>query len=327
MLTNLWSDLNGIIIVDKHPGCTSRQCVDMVMRIFNVPKAGHAGTLDPFASGVLPVCLNRATKIVEYIRSGSKKYRAHLRLGLVTDTQDIDGDIIREVRGSAPVDIEQLSDILQSFVGKTKQITPAFSARKSNGVRLYQLARNNLPIPRIEKTIQIHQITLHEYCHPDVVFDVSCSEGTYIRMLGSDIGDRLGMGGTLVELRRLEVGNITEDQSVTLEKLARESELGVAGQYIMPMEKALSGVPAAVIRSESTAKFYHGQQMVESDFSVLPVGFEHHLHFCVFSESGRFLGIGEKGISDAFGKTTLKTARLIDISNTGRSNTLPDAHL
>ena len=165
--------MNGILNIYKPPGITSRKCVNKIQEITGIRQAGHAGTLDPFAEGVLPICLGRGTKIVDYIRQGIKSYRATLRLDITTDTQDITGEVLREFE--PPVKLPSFSEVqsvLEGFIGTQEQLTPRYSARKVKGVRMYTLARRNEPIPERYRTICIHRLVLESYSYPELVFSI-----------------------------------------------------------------------------------------------------------------------------------------------------------
>ncbi len=210
--------MNGILVLDKPVGLTSQAAVNAVNRILKVKRAGHTGTLDPFATGVLPICVNNATKIIPFMDSGVKKYEALLRLGVKTDTLDLTGSVLEE-REVGFVDKNLLIAVFSKYKGKISQIPPMYSALKKDGVRLYEYARKGIEIERPARTVTIHKIELMDISPPFVRIMVECSRGTYIRVLASDIADDLGFGGHLAELRRIESDGFKIDDAVTIEDL------------------------------------------------------------------------------------------------------------
>lgn len=214
--------MNGAIVVDKPKGLTSQKVVNEVKKILKVKKAGHTGTLDPFATGVLPICLNNATKVIPYLDERYKDYKGIMHLGISTDTLDSTGDIIKTC------DIGKIkeSDILDAFCkfkGNIAQLPPMYSALKKNGVRLFKLARLGKEVSRELRQITIKELDLEAFAPPLVKFFVRCSKGTYVRVLSSDIGEELGCGAHLSELRRVSSGFFKLSESFTLEQLRRSN--------------------------------------------------------------------------------------------------------
>src|ERR1700758_3015788 len=208
--------MDGIAILDKPKGMTSQGAVEKVKRILNIERAGHTGTLDPFATGVLPVWLGESTKVIPFLDEEFKEYEAVLRLGIETDTMDATGNVIGEK------DVSKLSEndvkyVFLKFKGEIAQIPPMFSALKKNGVRLYNLARRGKEIQRFPRTVVIEELKLRELNLPFIRFFVRSSRGTYIRVLGSDIGKELGCGGHLVELRRIKSGIFNIEDAISIE--------------------------------------------------------------------------------------------------------------
>lgn len=209
---------NGIIVMDKPAGWTSQDVVSKLRGVFGEQRVGHGGTLDPMATGVLPVFVGRSTRAVQYFESANKEYLARLRLGVVTDTQDITGEILE----TNPVNLEPgaLETVLQQFLGPQEQTPPMFSAIKVNGERLYKLARSGRRVKRKPRSIHIYSITLEpDGGEGDPLLRVQCSKGTYIRTLCHDIGQALGCGGCMSSLRRVAAGRFTLDDSVTMEQV------------------------------------------------------------------------------------------------------------
>ncbi len=196
------SNLNGVLVVDKPAGISSAKAVAIVKRLLGVRKAGHAGTLDPLATGILVCCLNRATRLAYFLLKGAKTYKAVLHLGVETDTQDATGNIITQHRNIIANEAE-IRAVIKRFEGKIKQLPPVYSALKHDGVPLYKLARRGKPVQKPAREVFIKKIRIHAIDLPYIRFTVSCSTGVYIRALCADIGTTLGCGGHLKELRRV----------------------------------------------------------------------------------------------------------------------------
>jgi len=229
--------LDGIVVIDKPPGKTSHTVVSDVKRLLNVRKAGHTGTLDPLATGVLPVCINEATKLVQFFSPDDKEYRATMLLGVETDTLDMEGEIIAQhepcvKRG----DIEKA---LTSFVGKVEQFPPRYSAVKFRGKPLYKWARKGINVDPPPRNVEIYAITIEETVLPRVSFTVSCSSGTYVRSLCSDAGKMLGCGACLVGLRRTKSGRFHENMAIPIEDIADEKKREVLAANIVPLVEAM----------------------------------------------------------------------------------------
>jgi tRNA pseudouridine55 synthase len=227
--------VSGVIVVDKPPGITSRRAVDRVKRAFGVRKAGHAGTLDPDATGVLIVCLGRATKLFRYLTEGEKEYIGTITLGVETDTQDASGRVIKE--SEVNVTEEQVKEVAFGFVGEITQIPPMYSAIRVNGRRLYKLARRGQEVERPPRKVTIYELEISRIELPEIDFRVVCSKGTYIRTLASDIGKRLSCGAHLSRLRRIRSGPFTLEMALPLEKI--ESDPQLAYQYLLSIEEVL----------------------------------------------------------------------------------------
>jgi tRNA pseudouridine55 synthase len=208
-----------VLIIDKPAGLSSAQVVGRVKKLLHVKKVGHAGTLDPFATGVLVCLVNQATRLAQFFLSSEKQYEAELRLGIDTDTQDRTGQVIR--RRPIPEGVEAaLQRVCDRFVGDIAQIPPAFSALKHQGVALYKLARSGKPVRKPARNIRIEQLQIRSISLPTVRFSVTCSAGTYIRTLCADIGEMLGCGGHLSELRRTVSSGFNIDEAISLEALS-----------------------------------------------------------------------------------------------------------
>ena len=207
--------MNGIVVIDKPAGLTSHDVVSKVKKILGTRKAGHTGTLDPMATGVLPVCLDEATKLAQFLTAENKTYRATMLLGIETNTQDIEGDVIK--KSDRTVSEEEIRMTLGRFVGKIKQVPPAFSALKHKGRPLYQYAREGTFPDVAARDVEIYRLEVLDISYPYVTFETDCSKGTYVRTICSDAGKEMGCGACLSGLRRLRSGFFTEAMAVTLQ--------------------------------------------------------------------------------------------------------------
>ena len=262
--------MNGILIIDKPSGVTSHDVVKRVKRLLKVHKAGHTGTLDPLATGVLPICINEATKIVQFLINDDKEYEADLRLGIETDTQDLTGRVVREscqITG----DYKRIVDTFNGFVGKIKQKPPVFSALKYQGSPLYKLARRGIYVDTAEREVNIFRINVTTVDLPYVSFQVSCSKGTYIRTLCSDIGKRLGCGAHLVRLRRIRCGSFHIKDSHSLEDLEDLFKKGAVEDDIIPLARALSDLPQIKVNDDLARRVRHGKQIFVNDLDNIPL--------------------------------------------------------
>lgn len=239
---------DGVLVVDKPAGMTSFDVVDFVRRERRVKKAGHTGTLDPMATGVLPVCLGEATKLVPFLMEGEKAYRADVVFGVETDTQDATGQVTREAE--VHVDAPRLEEALRSFVGTIQQIPPMHSARHHQGKRLYDLARAGIEVDRPARAVQIHRLALTAFDGARASLEVACSKGTYIRTLAADLGARLGCGAHLAGLRRVAAFPFTMDQAVPLQRAAQSSPI--------PPVEALAFLPGITVAPEMAQRLRTG---------------------------------------------------------------------
>jgi tRNA pseudouridine55 synthase len=212
--------INGFLCIDKPAGWTSQDVVSWVRKHFGIKKVGHTGTLDPMATGVLPLCLGAYTRLSSYITSGDKKYRAVVRLGMTTDSLDADG-VITSRSGDIPVDYAQVETAVAEFRGEIAQVPPMYSAIRIGGRRLYDLARRGVEIERPARNVCVHKLDIAVYAPPLLHLNVHCSKGTYIRSLADDIGKRLGCGAHLSTLRRVAVGRVGLRQCVAVYELER----------------------------------------------------------------------------------------------------------
>lgn len=238
--------MDGILIIDKPCGITSYQVVRKVKSVLRAAKAGHGGTLDPLATGVLPVFLNRATKLASFLTKGTKRYRATMKLGVETDTQDREGKIISEST-TLPQDRQQILNVLHSLKGTIKQVPPMFSAVKIHGTPLYKLARRGISLERTPRTAFIHEMTVLDIRMPYVTFEVACSPGTYVRTLCADSGKKLACGAHLVELIRLQSGAFRLSDSITLNKLEDVSQGNGLRETLFPLASSFSDLPTTAV--------------------------------------------------------------------------------
>ena len=248
---------NGIISIDKPLGWTSQDVTARLRRVFNTRRIGHGGTLDPMATGVLPVFVGRATRGVEFFEHAGKTYEAVLRLGLTTDTEDITGTTLteREVNCSE----EEFLAVLPQFRGQILQVPPMYSALKVNGQKLYDLARKGREVERQPRPITIHRLELLEFSGNEAKILVECSKGTYIRTLCKDIGQALGCGGCMAALRRTQAGEYRIEDSIPLEKLLEESEQGLpVERYLKSVDSMFASYPAVELTANQEKRCRNG---------------------------------------------------------------------
>lgn len=256
--------MNGVIVVDKPTGKTSFEVVREVQSILGVKKAGHTGTLDPLATGVLPICLNEATKLVQFLTQDTKDYRATMMLGIETDTLDIDGTILS--RRDPCIGIADLERVLEDCVGEMGQIPPRYSAVKFQGRALHDWARKGVAVDLPPRRVEILRIELLKVEMPYVTFFVSCSKGTYIRSLCADIGDRLGCKACLAGLRRVRSGRFHEKEAFSIEEL--RSRGGSLPDFpVISMVDALEGFPAVPVDEGFALRLREGYQPTAGDLA------------------------------------------------------------
>jgi tRNA pseudouridine55 synthase len=250
--------LSGILNVDKPPGMTSHDVVDAVRRIAGQRKVGHAGTLDPMATGVLLLCLGQATRVAEYLMAGRKRYRATIVLGATTDTYDAEGKFL-STGGQADFTLEEIEAALGGFVGQIQQVPPMYSALKRDGQPLYKLARQGKTVEREPRTVEIYEVLLLDWTAPSLIVEVVCSPGTYIRALAHELGQRLGGGAYLAALVRLGSGRFTLEEAVSLERLEEAFEHGQEADYLLPLDDAFLDWPAMIVGADDARRIVQGQ--------------------------------------------------------------------
>ena len=265
--------MDGVVNIHKPIGITSFGVVHSVKKILQVKKAGHIGTLDPMAEGVLPICLNQTTKIIQFLTPLPKVYTACMALGVVTDTQDATGKTLATADASA-ISEEQVRDAIQSFVGEQLQTPPMFSAKKKDGIPLYKLARNGITIDRKPVPIKIYSIEFIGKKETHVTFKAHCSAGSYIRTLCHDIGTKLGCGAHMLNLVRNQVGNFDLETSVSLEELSTaKSEQTLSGK-IYSIETVLGFIPEIRVKPEFYKSIIHGVPLPKSSIEAAPEKFQ-----------------------------------------------------
>ena len=253
---------DGILVIDKPEGISSAAALAIVKRVTRVGKIGHAGTLDPMATGVLVCMIGKATRLSGMLMEGRKRYEARITLGIETDTEDRTGRIVRR-QIVPPLDADRIAGALDRFVGEIDQIPPVFSALKHQGTALYRLARSGKPLQKPARRVRIETIQLRRWVSPDIDIDVVCSSGTYIRSLASDIGHELGCGGVLSALRRTEACGFSITDALTLEQI---QHLGARCLecLISPLQ-VLSAIPRVVADNALTKKLCYGKIILPSD--------------------------------------------------------------
>jgi tRNA pseudouridine55 synthase len=256
----------GVLVVDKEAGWTSHDVVAKVRNLLGGMKVGHAGTLDPAATGVLPVLVGRATRVAEYLVDWDKEYRAVLRLGETTDTQDATGKVLAQADPSV-VHEEALREVIARFRGPQRQVPPMYSAVKVGGRPLYKAARAGETVERADRPIIVHELDILAVDGRDVALRVVCSKGTYIRTLCADIGQALGVGGHLGALERRRVGPLSIEQALTVHQVAEQVAIGTLTRHLVPLNQALDRLPAMTVTNEQARLVLHGG-------TVSPVGIE-----------------------------------------------------
>ena len=287
--------MNGILNILKPKGISSYQTVKEVRDILNISKAGHTGTLDPSASGVLLICIGQATKIAEFLVGMKKHYQGEMILGISTDSQDSEGKIIQKREVGTDINENRIKDIFQKYEGIISQMPPMFSAAHYKGERLYRLARKGIEVKRNLKKIKIYQLNLinfYQDVNPIVKFEVICSKGTYIRTLCNDIGNELGCGAHLSNLVRKKVGNFSIEDSLNLEELKKEKVLGK--RYLISIDSALEEFNKITVKSEAIKTVLNGGVISSEQIVEIPEGLKTRKNKFVkiFDEKGNLLSLG-----------------------------------
>ena len=254
--------ISGILVVDKPVGLTSHDVVDIVRRGTNIRRAGHTGTLDPRASGVLVILIGPAVRLSEFVSASDKRYQAILRLGSTTDTYDAEGHFTRQT-STTPVEVTepQFNEVLQRFIGEIEQTPPPYSAVKVHGRKAYEMAREGEEVELAPRKINVFHLEVLEWTPPEVVIDVHCSSGTYVRSLANDVGTALGCGAYLVGLRRTKSGRFTLRDATPLRKLQEAFTAGNWYQYLIPAAEALAEWPAVELNPDGVEEVKHGHRI------------------------------------------------------------------
>ncbi len=280
--------VHGVLLLDKSRDVSSNGALVAVKRLFNAEKAGHTGTLDPFATGLLPLCLGEATKFAQDLLEADKTYEAILHLGVTTTTADSEGEVLE--RQDVDVHREQIDVLLPQFMGELQQIPPMYSALKRDGKPLYEYARAGITLEREARTITIHELKILDYQSPFLRIHVRCSKGTYIRTLGEDLGLALGCGAHLSELRRTAVGSLQVTNAITLTELTEESE-DLRVQHLQSVDALIVNCPKIMLNEQLATRFMHGQRLSLSKEGVaLPVD---QGRVRVYGASDQLLGTGQ----------------------------------
>ncbi|MEI8298776.1 MAG: tRNA pseudouridine(55) synthase TruB [Pseudomonadota bacterium] len=281
-----WRTVDGIVLLDKPLGMTSNQALQRVRRIYNARKAGHTGSLDPLATGVLPLCFGQATKVAGLMLDADKRYQATVALGARTATGDREGAVV-ERRPVPSLDADQVAAVLAGFLGASTQIPPMYSALKRDGQALYALARQGIEVERPPRAIRIIAIELLSLGPEALEFDVTCSKGTYVRTLGEDIAAALGTTGHLSALRRTDVGGaLSRLPAYTFEALeALADDLPALDALLLPPDTVLGALPAITLSIAATASYLHGR--------VVEAGSTLEGQVRVYAADGGFLGVAE----------------------------------
>jgi len=277
-------DVHGIVLLDKPAGFSSNQAVQKVRWLLDARKAGHTGSLDPFATGMLPVCLGEASKTAAFMLDASKIYDALAVMGQATTTGDIEGEITREIPIPALTQ-KQIEQVLERFEGDSEQIPPMYSALKHQGQPLYRLAREGKEVPRLPRAIHIHSLRLLRWEPPFLGFRVHCSKGTYIRTLAEDIAKRLDCCAHLRALRRLSVEPFAEEGMITIEKLESLAQADRIEDILLPVDAGLTDWPRADLDDDAAVRFSHGNPV------DLPAGAPGPVR--VYGPESTLLGLGE----------------------------------
>jgi tRNA pseudouridine55 synthase len=277
-------DVHGIVLLDKRPGVSSNRALQEVRRLLNANKAGHTGSLDPLATGLLPLCFGEATKASAWMLDDDKRYRVVIQLGVMTDTGDAEGVVV-ETKPVPDLSVGQVQACLKTFMGEIEQVPPMYSALKHNGKKLYELAREGKTVERKARHICIFDLKILDFFKDQLTLEVSCSKGTYIRSLAEDIGHALGCGGTVTALRRLGAGQFSIEDARTIEHLAAMSEHDLA-QCLINVDKPLEALPAVQLSSEQAVLVKYGQSI---NFPVSPAV----QGIVRMYREAEFLGLGE----------------------------------
>ena len=282
--------MNGILNIFKPKGMSSFDVVRVVKKVAKTGKVGHTGTLDPEATGVLPVCIGRATKIIDYIMDSEKVYEVTFKLGIRTTTYDLEGEILEE-KDTSNLSNEDILGVVKEFIGEYSQVPPMYSALKQNGVRLYELARKGIEVEREGRLINIYNIEDIKINNPYVSMKVTCSKGTYIRSLCYDIGEKLGVFATMTDLNRSKTSVFSQENSISVNDLTEEN----IDDYIVTMEEALSKYEAITVHGKYVKLLVNGVRVADNRFTKDKI--INNRLYRVYDEDSNFIGLGERNNS------------------------------
>ncbi len=281
-------DVNGVVVLDKPPGMSSNDAVQRVKRIYSARKVGHTGSLDPLATGVLPLCLGEATKFSQYLLTSDKTYVATLCLGVSTDSGDADGEVLEE-RALEDISRERIESALDDFRGDIKQVPSMFSAVKHQGQPLYKLARQGIEIEREARPVTVYRNEIVDYAGDRLTLEVHCSKGTYVRTIAHDLGEQLGCGAHVVALRRTTAGPYQEGDLVTLDEMFRMAELDRLDELLQPVATAVGQWPTVELAAAPAFYLKQGQPVLVPHAPTEGWVRLYELE----NDDGRFIGVGE----------------------------------
>ena len=279
--------MNGVLNIFKPKGMSSFDAVRVVKKVARTGKVGHTGTLDPEATGVLPICIGRATKIIDYIMDSEKVYEVTLKLGIRTTTYDLEGEVLEE-RDPSHLTEEEILNSINSFKGEYSQIPPMYSALKQNGVRLYELARKGIEVERKGRLINIHNLEDIKINNPYISMKVTCSKGTYIRSLCYDIGEKLGVFATMTQLNRAKTSVFSQEKSININELTKEN----INDYILSMEEALEKYDKIIVNKKYAKLLVNGVRVADGRFTKDKV--INNKLYRVYDDENNFIGLGER---------------------------------
>ena len=279
--------MNGVLNIFKPKGMSSFDAVRVVKKVAGTGKVGHTGTLDPEATGVLPISIGRATKIIDYIMDSEKVYEVTLKLGIRTTTYDLEGEVLEE-RDPSHLTEEEILNSINSFKGEYSQIPPMYSALKQNGVRLYELARKGIEVERKGRLVNIYNLEDIKINNPYISMKVTCSKGTYIRSLCYDIGEKLGVFATMTQLNRAKTSVFSQEKSININELTKEN----INDYILSMEEALEKYDKIVVNKKYVKLLVNGVRVADGRFTKDKV--INNKLYRVYDDENNFIGLGER---------------------------------
>lgn len=291
--------MTGFICIDKPQNMTSFTAANRARAILGCKKAGHTGTLDPMATGVLPIALSGATRFIELLPTAEKGYTARVRLGVTTDTLDMTGTVLS--KSAVTVTPAQIEETTLSFLGESMQTPPMYSALSKDGVRLYELARRGETVERAQRKINISALSVSDFSEDAFTLSVTCSAGTYIRSLADDIGRKLGCGAALSALRRTAANGFTLNDCITLEELEHLRDAGTVQNHIFSVDACLSAYPSITVTAPQAVRFQNGGGLFLNRIGNPTAGL-----YRVYAPDKRFLGLGEVPTEDTADSLTVR---------------------